>query len=68
MKDSYSREINYLKISLTDKCNLSCVYCYQNHDSNDMSFETAKTCIDWIFDNVPKVLMKSKLVLLVENL
>ena len=27
MKDSYSREIDYLKISLTDKCNLSCVYC-----------------------------------------
>ena len=27
MKDSYSREINYLKISLTDKCNLKCVYC-----------------------------------------
>lgn len=27
MKDSYSREINYLRISLTDKCNLRCVYC-----------------------------------------
>ena len=41
-------------ICVTHRCNLSCVYCYQNHDSNDMSFETAKTCIDWIFDNVPK--------------
>ena len=40
-------------ICVTHRCNLSCVYCYQNHDSNDMSFETAKTCIDWIFDNVP---------------
>lgn len=27
MKDSYSREINYLRISLTDRCNLRCVYC-----------------------------------------
>lgn len=27
MKDGYSREINYLRISLTDKCNLKCVYC-----------------------------------------
>ncbi len=27
MKDRYSREINYLRISLTDKCNLRCVYC-----------------------------------------
>jgi cyclic pyranopterin phosphate synthase len=27
MKDSYGREINYLRISLTDRCNLRCVYC-----------------------------------------
>ncbi len=27
MKDSYSREINYLRLSLTDRCNLRCVYC-----------------------------------------
>src|SRR5215210_3296792 len=25
--DSYSRRINYLRISLTDRCNLRCVYC-----------------------------------------
>lgn len=27
MKDSYAREINYLRISITDRCNLRCVYC-----------------------------------------
>jgi cyclic pyranopterin phosphate synthase len=27
MKDSYGREINYLRISITDRCNLRCVYC-----------------------------------------
>lgn len=27
MKDRYGREINYLRISLTDRCNLRCVYC-----------------------------------------
>jgi cyclic pyranopterin phosphate synthase len=27
MKDSYGREINYLRISITDHCNLRCVYC-----------------------------------------
>lgn len=32
MKDNYSREINYLRISLTDKCNLSCVYCKEEDD------------------------------------
>ncbi|MEZ4610933.1 MAG: hypothetical protein R2838_11945 [Caldilineaceae bacterium] len=25
--DSYGRRINYLRISLTDVCNLRCVYC-----------------------------------------
>lgn len=27
MKDSYGREIDYLRIALTDRCNLRCVYC-----------------------------------------
>ena len=27
MKDSYRREINYLRVSVTDRCNLRCVYC-----------------------------------------
>ncbi|HOV78950.1 MAG TPA: GTP 3',8-cyclase MoaA [Bacillota bacterium] len=27
MKDSYLREINYLRISVTDRCNLRCRYC-----------------------------------------
>lgn len=27
MKDSFGREINYLRISLIDRCNLRCVYC-----------------------------------------
>lgn len=31
MKDKYGREINYLRISLTDRCNLRCVYCMPMH-------------------------------------
>lgn len=27
MIDKYGRNINYLRISLTDKCNLKCIYC-----------------------------------------
>ena len=27
MYDSYNREINYLRISVTDRCNLACSYC-----------------------------------------
>jgi len=31
MKDEFGREINYLRISLTDRCNLRCVYCMPMH-------------------------------------
>lgn len=27
MRDSYGREINYLRVSVTDRCNLRCKYC-----------------------------------------
>ncbi|MBO8153112.1 GTP 3',8-cyclase MoaA [Thermovirga sp.] len=27
MNDSYGRELNYLRISVTDRCNFRCVYC-----------------------------------------
>ncbi len=27
MKDAYGREINYLRLSVTDRCNLRCLYC-----------------------------------------
>jgi GTP 3',8-cyclase len=27
MLDKYKREINYLRVSITDRCNLRCVYC-----------------------------------------
>jgi GTP 3',8-cyclase len=33
-RDSFGRDIHYLRISLTDKCNLRCVYCM----SEDMTF------------------------------
>ena len=27
MKDAYGRTINYMRISITDRCNLRCIYC-----------------------------------------
>ena len=27
MKDSYGREINYLRVSVTQRCNFRCAYC-----------------------------------------
>ena len=41
MNDQFGREINYLRISLTDNCNLRCIYCTPNliHKNNILSFE-----------------------------
>lgn len=30
MKDNYGREIDYIRISVTDRCNLRCLYCMPN--------------------------------------
>lgn len=33
MIDKYNREIDYLRISLTDNCNLRCIYCMPNDEN-----------------------------------
>ena len=30
MKDRFNREIDYLRLSVTDQCNLRCVYCMED--------------------------------------
>lgn len=53
MSDS-KREWYSPSLCLTHNCNLDCIYCYQQHNhENVMSYETAKKSIDWIFDNIP---------------
>lgn len=45
MKDHFGRTINYMRISITDLCNLRCVYCMpeagvkKHHHEKNMSFE-----------------------------
>src|SRR5690554_6443056 len=34
MLDQYNRKINYLRISVTDRCNLSCLYCMPGDEIN----------------------------------
>jgi len=29
--DQFSRKINYIRISVTDKCNYRCIYCMSEH-------------------------------------
>ena len=33
MIDKYGREIDYLRVSVTDNCNLRCVYCMEEKDN-----------------------------------
>lgn len=40
MKDKFGREINYLRISVTQKCNLKCKYCgYDTPDIKELTCE-----------------------------
>ncbi|WP_415237889.1 radical SAM protein, partial [Seleniivibrio woodruffii] len=34
IKDKFGREIRYLRISITDRCNFRCKYCMPIHDFN----------------------------------
>lgn len=34
MRDRYNREIDYLRVSVTDNCNLRCIYCMEDGDVN----------------------------------
>ncbi|HEY3424754.1 MAG TPA: GTP 3',8-cyclase MoaA, partial [Negativicutes bacterium] len=31
MLDSHNRSVNYLRVSVTDRCNFRCVYCSPPH-------------------------------------
>ena len=34
MKDKFGREIDYLRVSVTDNCNLRCIYCMSEKENN----------------------------------
>ena len=44
MLDSYNREISYLRISVTDRCNLRCIYCIPEEM---IPFEKNSDCLSY---------------------
>lgn len=48
MINKYGRNINYLRISLTDKCNLKCVYCMPEDSKQEIYYENL-SLIDFKF-------------------
>lgn len=43
MKDKYGREVDYLRISLTDRCNLRCIYCMEEKENTFFNEEEILT-------------------------
>lgn len=41
----------HLVLSVTNRCNLSCTYCFVNQNPEDMSYETAVHAIEWLKSN-----------------
>ncbi len=39
MRDNYGRNINYLRISVTDRCNLRCIYCMPEQGVKSLSHD-----------------------------
>lgn len=75
MEDSHGRNINYLRVSLTDKCNLRCTYCMpegkcnQNFVSSKMSIEEIELIIRIFTEiGVEKVRFTGGEPLIVENI
>ena len=49
MTDEYGRKIDYLRLSLTDKCNLRCIYCIPS-DAEEIPHFDKILSMDQIFD------------------
>ena len=45
MTDGYGRKIDYMRISLTDNCNLRCSYCMPEGKISDIHYLTAETVL-----------------------
>lgn len=48
MKDKFNREINYLRFSVTDNCNLRCIYCMEENQ-NEFLEDNEKLSCDEIY-------------------
>lgn len=50
MKDKYGRDITYMRISITDECNLRCLYCMPDKRSDCISSKTNLMTADEILE------------------
>ena len=50
MRDQFERNINYMRVSVTDLCNLRCVYCMPKEGIRQISHDEILT-----FDEIARV-------------
>ena len=43
MRDQFERNINYMRVSVTDRCNLRCVYCMPKDGVQQISHDEILT-------------------------
>ncbi|MGC9166214.1 MAG: GTP 3',8-cyclase MoaA [Thermoplasmata archaeon] len=58
LKDKYGREINYIRFSVTNKCNLNCFYCHKE-GIEKTEYEMDIKTIESIFKNLSSFGIKS---------
>ena len=46
LKDTYGRPVTNLRISLTSRCNLSCIYCHAEGEKNPAAEMSAQEIIE----------------------
>ena len=59
MKDAHGREIKYLRVSVTDRCNLRCTYCRSGMETfipheSVLRYEEMEQLVDVISKQVKK--------------
>ena len=58
MKDQYGREIDYIRISVTDRCNLRCKYCIPECGIASVGHENILN-----FDEITRIVAEQELVI-----
>ena len=60
MLDKYGRNIDYARISLTDKCNLRCVYCMPEDKVYENNLINILVCLIKLNNEIAKTEINSK--------
>ena len=58
MRDQFERNINYMRVSVTDRCNLRCVYCMPKDGVQQISHDEILT-----FDEIARAVSYTHLTL-----